>query len=180
MNVSSNTRKPVTDVETIRNLSKSDLYELCDATEAAIIDGGGFGWLTMPSRNTLEDYWRGVMLISDRELIIGRIDGVIGASCQIVRPPGNNEAQKFACTLTTFFVTPWARGHGLAPSMLDEVEAFSKSEGFKVINLDVRSTQKQAIKRYESAGYKRFGEHSKYAFVDEKYVTGYYYFKEIS
>ena len=167
-------------VETVSKLAASDTQELCDAAIATINDGGGFGWLTPPPRNVLENYWRGVMLIPERALIVGRIDGVIGASCQIVRPPRNNEAQRFSCALTTFFVVPWARGHGLASLMLDEAEAFAKSEGFKVINLDVRATQTPAIARYEAAGYQRFGSHPKYARVGDDYVPGYYYFKEIT
>ena len=173
------TRKPIISVETITNLENGDLHELCDATEVAIEDGGGFGWLKPPPRKLLEDYWRGVMLIPERVLIVGRIDGVVASSCQIVRPPKNNEAQKFTCQLTTFFVAPWARGHGLAPGMLDEAEAFSRSEGFKTITLDVRATQDSAIRRYEGAGYTRFGTHPKYALVDGDYIPGYYYFKEI-
>ena len=174
-----NKRKPRTSVETVRELSNGDLHELCDATEAAIESGGGFGWLKPPPRKTLQDYWNGVLLIPDRELVVGRIDGVIASSCQIVRPPRNNEAQRFACHLTLFFVAPWARGNGLAPLMLEETEAFAKTEGFKVVNLDVRATQTDAIKRYEAAGYKRFGTHSKYALVENDYVTGHYYYKEI-
>jgi ribosomal protein S18 acetylase RimI-like enzyme len=63
--------------------------------------------------------------------------------------------------------------------MLDEAEAFSRSEGFKVINLDVRATQQRAIQRYEAAGYIRFGEHPKYAYINDEYATGYYYYKDI-
>lgn len=172
-------RKPITAVETVKTLSTADVIELCDAAIETIESGGGFGWITPPPRNILEDYWKGVMLIPERELIVGRIDGVIGASCQIVRPPRNNEAQKLTCSLTTFFVAPWARGQGLAPLMLDEAEAFSRSEGFKIINLDVRATQKRAIQRYEAAGYIRFGEHPKYAYINGQYTTGYYYYKEV-
>ena len=178
--MTSATRKIVRSVETAKVLSKGDRVELCDAAIETIKQSGGFGWLTVPPRHVLDDYWKGVMLIPERALIIGRIDGVISASCQIVRPPRNNEAQQRSCNLTTFFVAPWARGQGLAPLMLDEAEALARSEGFKVINLDVRATQTRAIQRYEAAGYVRFGTHPKYAFVDGKYVKGYYYFKEIT
>ena len=179
MTSSNNNRKPKISVETVSSLSAGDMQELCDATEAAIEEGGGFGWLKLPPRKTLQDYWAGVFLIPERELVIGRIDEVIASSCQIVRAPSNNEAQRFACHLTTFFVAPWARGNGLAPMMLDEVEAFARTEGIKMINLDVRATQADAIKRYEAAGYVLFGTHPKYAFVNGEYVTGYYYHKEI-
>ena len=95
MSPPSSERLPKTSVETIRDLSNGDLQELCDATEAAIESGGGFGWLSPPPRKTLQDYWNGVLLIPERELIVGRIDGVIASSCQIVRPPRNNEAVSY-------------------------------------------------------------------------------------
>ena len=172
-------RTPSTSVEKLSSFEVGDLHELCDATEAAIEEGGGFGWLKPPARKVLEDYWKGVMLIPERELIIGRIDGVVASSCQLVRPTKNNEAQSFSCQLTTFFVAPWARGHGLAPLMLDEAEAFSRSEGYKLINLDVRATQESAIRRYEGAGFVHFGTNPKYALVNGEYVPGYYYYKEV-
>ena len=177
--MSQKTRTANKSVETVERLTRGDLHELCETTELAIEAGGGFGWLTPPPRTILENYWRGVMLIPERVLIVGRIDNVVASSCQIVRPPKNNEAQSFSCRLTTFFVAPWARGFGLAMMMLNEVEAVSRTEGFGMINLDVRATQDGAIKRYESAGYVKFGENPKYAKVDGVYVPGYYYYKEI-
>ena len=44
--------------ELCKTLSKVDLQELCDATEEAILAGGGFGWISPPSLKTLEDYWK--------------------------------------------------------------------------------------------------------------------------
>ena len=43
--------------ELCNSLSKIDLQELCDATEEAILAGGGFGWISPPSLKTLEEYW---------------------------------------------------------------------------------------------------------------------------
>ena len=34
--------------EICKSLDKVDLQELCDATEEAIIGGGGFGWISPP------------------------------------------------------------------------------------------------------------------------------------
>ena len=73
-------------VELIHSLKSSDLNDLCDAAEAAIIDGGGFGWLAPPPRDVLEAYWKGVLLIPERDLLVGRLDGVIAGSCQVLRP----------------------------------------------------------------------------------------------
>ena len=108
-----------------------------------------------------------------------RLDKVIAGSCQILRPPKNNEAQKFSCQLTTFFVAPWARGHGLARMIVAEAEAFAKSEGFLIINLDVRATQARAIQSFESRDFKCYAKNDHYAMVGGNYVTGLYYHKEL-
>ena len=166
-------------VETVDPLTERDIHELSDAAEAAILAGGGFGWLSPPPKSVMEDYWRGVQMIPDRHLILARLDKVIAGSCQIVRPPKNNEAQKFACQLTTFFVAPWARGHGLAQKMISEAEALAKSEGFSMINLDVRATQTRALQSFEACGFKRYASNEYYAKVDGEYVMGYYYHKAL-
>ena len=166
-------------VEMVDKLTERDIHELSDAAEAAIFAGGGFGWLSPPPKSVMEDYWRGVQMIPDRHLILARLDKVIAGSCQIVRPPKNNEAQKFACQLTTFFVAPWARGHGLAQMIVAEAEALAKSEGFLMINLDVRATQDRAIQSFEARNFKRYATNDHYAKVDGAYVPGYYYHKEL-
>ncbi|WP_281683490.1 GNAT family N-acetyltransferase [Thalassobaculum salexigens] len=172
--------KPATLVEHITALSVGDLNDLCDAAEAAIIDGGGFGWLTPPPRETLEAYWRGTLLIPDRDLFVGRLDGVIAGSSQLHRPPRNNEAQSFACNFTTSFVAPWARGHGLARDLTQIAENHARKLGFEVMNLDVRETQRAAIRLYEALGFQKFGEHPYYARTRDGYVRGLYYFKNLS
>ena len=166
-------------VETVDQLTERDINELSDAAEAAILSGGGFGWLLPPPKSVMEEYWRGVQMIPDRHLIIARLDKVIAGSCQITRPPKNNEAQKFSCQLTTFFVAPWARGHGLAQMIVAESEALAKSEGFLMINLDVRSTQDRAIQSFEARGFKRYATINYYAKVGDDYVPGFYYHKEL-
>ncbi len=45
------------------------------------------------ARDVMETYWRGVLLVPERTLFVGRLDGVIAGSAQLVRPPRNNEAQ---------------------------------------------------------------------------------------
>ena len=62
--------------ELCKSLNKVDLQELCDATEEAIIDGGGFGWISPPSLNTLENYpWSGnireLRNVIERLIILG-------------------------------------------------------------------------------------------------------------
>lgn len=171
--------QPVPTVELTETLNSNDLHDLCDAAEAAIIDGGGFGWLRPPPRQTLEAYWKGVLLIPERLLFVARLDGVIAGSCQIQKPPRNNEAQGFACNLTTNFLAPWSRGHGLARQLIEIAERHARGAGYRVLNLDVRETQRAAIRLYETLGYTKFGEHPYYAFAGDRYVRGYFYFKEL-
>ena len=45
-----------TEIRRLSDFSAGDLSDLCEATEAAILDGGGFGWVAPPSRDVLESY----------------------------------------------------------------------------------------------------------------------------
>ena len=172
--------KPQPRVEILRALTPADLNDLCDATDAAIEGGGGFGWLDLPARDTLERYWHGVMTMPARTLIVARLDGVICGTCQLVKPPVNNEAQAHCVQLTTNFVAPWARGHGLAQMVVKHAEAEAVNAGFSVINLEVRETMDSAIAMYEQLGFTRFGEHPCSVLVDGKPVKGLYYYKSLS
>ncbi|MFQ5958521.1 MAG: GNAT family N-acetyltransferase [Alphaproteobacteria bacterium] len=153
--------------------------DLCDAAEAAILDGNGFGWLRPPPRPQLEAYWRGVLVVPERELFVGRLDDVIAASAQLVKPSPNHEARAFAATLSIHFVAPWARGHGLARGLVEAVERAAADEGFEVMYLDVRETQKAAIRLYESCGYERWGTLPCYARADGEMIAGHFYVKQL-
>ncbi len=157
--------------------SGDDLENLCEATESAITEGGGFGWLKPPPRQVLENYWKGVLLVPERRLVVGRLEGVVAGSAQLSRAPRNNEAQAFAGTLTSAFVAPWARGHGLGRGIVLEIERLGRELGLAVLNLDLRDTQKAAIGLYESLGYRRWGTHPVYARVEGRIVPGHYYYK---
>ena len=174
------TGKPVIAVERLEAFDDRDLADLCDASETAILEGGGFGWLKPPPRRTLERYWSGVLLVPERILFVGRYDGTIAGSAQLVRPPRNNEAQSFAASITTNFVAPWARGYGLARELTQAVEDAAREEGFAVLNLDVRASQSAAIQLYESLGYERWGTNPAYARVDGKLIAGHYYAKRLA
>ncbi len=166
--------------ERLEQFSGTDLHDLCDAAAAAIDDGGGFGWLVAPRRDVFERYWSGVVLVPERTLFVGRVDGTIGGAAQLQRPPRNNEAQAHVATLTGMFVAPWARGRGMARAIVLAIEAGAREAGFKVINLDVRETQVNAIKLYETLGYHRWATHPHYAIVDGRMITGHYFTKLLS
>ena len=166
-------------IERLAQYSGTDLDDLCEATEAAIVEGGGFGWLKPPPRHILENYWKGVLLVPERRLVVGRLDGIIAGSAQLSRAPRNNEAQAMAGTLSAAFVAPWARGHGIGRRIVAEIEQLAKELGLRVLNLDLRDTQRAAIGLYESMGYQRWGTHPFYAFVEDRFVPGHYYFKRL-
>ena len=77
-------------------------------------------------------------------------------------------------------MAPWARGHGLAALLIGEAEALAKSKAFTMVNLDVRATQTRAIQSFEACGFQPYGKNAYYARVDDEYVTGFYYHKELS
>ena len=171
--------EPQTSVERLESFSGTDLEDLCDAAEAAIEAGGGFGWLAAPPRHVMEAYWRGVLLVPERRLFVARLDRTICGSAQLARPPRNNEAQSFAAQLTSNFIAPWARGHGLAKRIVVAVEDAALEAGFAILNLDVRATQEAAIQLYESLGYRHWGTHPEYARVGGKVIPGYFYYKRL-
>jgi len=168
---------PALDVERCERLSEPDLAALCEATNAAIIEGGGFGWIEPQGRAALTRHFRGVLLVPERELFIARLDGHVVGSAQLVRPPRNNEAQAAAAQLTHAYIAPYARGHGLARMMVRRVEERAAALGHRVLNLDVRETQATAIALFESLGYVRWGTHPAYARVRGKTVAGHHYYK---
>ena len=166
-------------VERPTEFSNDDLAALCEATDAAIIEGGGFGWVNPPGRQALERYYRGILLVPERELFIARLNGVIVGSAQMVRPPRNNEAQAFAAQLMHSFIAPYARGLGLAKLLTTRVEDGARALGYHVLNLDVRETQTAAIALYEQLGYQRWGAHPAYARVRGTTVRGIFFYKTL-
>ncbi|GAB5387891.1 MAG: hypothetical protein Alpg2KO_08590 [Alphaproteobacteria bacterium] len=167
--------KGIVAAEELHNFSGPDVHDLCEATEAAIKAGGGFGWIDVPERDVMERYWRGVMAMPDRSLIVGRLDGTISGSVQLVRAPSSNQAQSFAVTLATFFVAPWAQRMGVGRAILQGGISRAQVERFKVINLSIRETQQAAIHLFEAHGFKCWGRQDKYAQVGGTIIPGRHY-----
>lgn len=168
---------PSLSVERATDLTEEELTELCEAAAAAIMDGGGFGWVKPQPREVLARYWKGVLLVPERELFVARLDGAIVGSAQLVRPARNNEAQAFAATMMHFFIAPYARGFGLARMLVRRVEDGARALGYKVLNLDVRETQTGAIALFEGLGFVRWGTHPAYAHVNGQVIAGHFYHK---
>ena len=81
--------------------------------------------------------------------------------------------------LTTLFVAPWARGQGISARLVQAVEKRAVELGYLMLNLDLRATQEAAIQVYESLGFERWGTNPAYALVDNQFVEGYYYSKQL-
>ena len=174
-----NDRTPETSVEQLTEFAARDLHDLCDATEAAILDGGGFGWLKPPPRDVMETFWKGVLLVPERRLFVARLDGTIAGSGQLWLPAKNNEARANNAQLTTFFLAPWSRSHGLAQMLVHAVEDAARDYGVWVLDLDVRESQDRAIQLYDQLGYRCWGTNPHYARVADRWVAGHYYYKDL-
>ena len=166
-------------VEILKLISDLDLADLCNITEQAIKAGGGFGWLKVPPRETLNKYWKGLVVVQNRILIVGRLNNVIAGTLQLGLQPLNNEAQKNIININSHFVAPWARGYGLAKNMIDEAEIVAKKNEATCLQLDIRETQEAAIQLFISKGYIRWGENPNYAVVDGEIIKGLYFYKKI-
>ena len=164
-------------VDRVTELDDHDIAELCEATDAAIIEGGGFGWVEPQGRAALERHFRGVLLVPERELFVARLDGMVVGSAQLVRPHRNNEAQAFSAHLTHAYIAPYGRGHGLARLLIQRVEERAAALGHRILNLDVRETQQTAIALFQALGYVLWGSHPVYARVRGQTVAGQYYSK---
>ncbi|MFZ4762311.1 MAG: GNAT family N-acetyltransferase [Alphaproteobacteria bacterium] len=169
--------KTVKHVELLEKFGGSDLHDLCDAADAAIEAGGGFGWVKPPERHIMERYWRGVLVVPERRLLVARLDGVIAASLQLVKTVKNNEAQAHAAQITANFTAPWARRYGLAKMLIQVAEKLAIEDGIKLLNLDVRDTQTAAISLYERIGFTKWASHPYYAVVKGQFIKGNFYYK---
>jgi L-amino acid N-acyltransferase YncA len=166
-------------IERVTELAGADLEDLCDAADEAIVDGNGFGWLTPPARSVQEAFWKGVLTVPVRELYCARLEGRIVGTGQLIKPFSNNEAGAHIAHIATFFIAPYARGHGLAIGLLSVMEQSARRQGFKILEVDVRDTQKAAISLIESSGFERWAVKRNYAWNGTEFVNGYYYMKDI-
>ena len=166
-------------VDRLKNLSNVDLADLCNITEQAISAGGGFGWLRVPTREILNQYWKNITEDNLCNLIVGRLNGVIAGTLQLAYEAPNIESRKNIAQIKRHFVAPWARGYGLAKSMIDFSEHKAREDNIKSIQLAVRETQDAAVQLFSNREYKIWGENPYYAFVNGSFVKGIYFYKNL-
>ena len=166
-------------VDNIETLSDVDLADLCNITEQAIKAGGGFGWLRVPTRDVLIDYWTKRTNDKHIKLIVGRLNGVIAGTLQLNYEAPNIESRKNIAQIRRQFVAPWARGYGLAKTMIDHTEQIAREDNIKSLQLAVRETQDAAIKLFTGKNYTKWGENPYYAHINGSFIKGYYYYKNL-
>ena len=165
----------ITHVSIADSLSTQEMVDLVSGTVTAIDGGDGFMWLTPPPKRTIENFWKGVMLMPDRSLFLGWLNGKVGGALQLIRPTKNAVACSFAAQLDTFFVADFAQGVGLGRQLLRLAEETARREGFRSLELHVRGDRHAAIELFEKEGFERWGTKPRYAFVDNVYIPGHYY-----
>ncbi len=166
-------------VDNLTNLYEVDLADLCNITEQAISAGGGFGWLRVPTREILHDYWNKITEDKLTKLVVGRLNGVIAGTLQLSYEAPNIESRKNIAQIKRHFVAPWARGYGLAKAMIDFSEKIAKEDNIKSIQLAVRETQDAAVQLFSNKNYKIWGENPYYAFINGSFIKGIYFFKNL-
>lgn len=164
----------------VTELEEAELAELCEATALAVADGEDIAWITPPDPSVLGAYWKGILLAPHRRLILARHEGRICGAVQLILPGAINEAGAHAGEIATFFVTPWARGHGHAKALFEHAEEEARRAGLKVLDFSIRADRKAGIALVEALGYRRWAEKPHYAFIRGDFFPGYFYTKTIN
>lgn len=166
--------------ERLSRISETDLAALCEITTAAIIDGGGLGWLTPPGRSVLERFFHGLLLVPEARLFVVRDEtGQIQGCAQLLRPSRNNEAQAQTAQIRGYFVAPYMRGRGLGFVLADAVIASARALGCRVLNCEVPETQSSALSMFRSLGFEEWGVHPYYARSHQGTVKGVFMTKRL-
>ena len=167
----------------LKKLSVVDLITLCEAAETTMLDTYGFRigskkWHPPMSRD-LEEYFTGVMLIQERQLIVGRIGKDIVGSLQLLFPHKLNKSSNFAVSMYDLFVLHAARNSGVAEAMIKFAEKYSRMQSYTVMKLAVESIRTEALSLFEKLGYKRWGVLDKFVVVGNEIISGHFYCKDL-
>lgn len=97
---------------------------------------------------------------SARVVLAFRDEQPVGCAC--FRPM----TDELAVEIKRMFVTPEARGQGVARHMLQALEAWAAEEGFQTARLETGNKQPEAVGLYERAGYTRIANYPPYVGFD--------------
>jgi len=142
-------------------------------------DGASVGFLAPVQPATAEKYWKGVFdsLGAGRFLWVAESGGAVVGSVQLELCAKENGLHR--AEVQKLFVLPSHRGHGIARRLMDELEAFARSQGRSLLVLDtLAGSGAEAV--YRKLGWLRAGEIPHFA-ADPwgKLFPTVYYYKEI-
>lgn len=170
-------------VSKVASLSAKEITELYQAARETIADNmsfsHGFNYPRIPEEEVLRRYFLGAMLVPEREQYICKLNGIVAGYLELLKASSNQITKTFAAEVVNHFVAPWARGTGIARKMLFFAEHSAKKAGISVIKLSVRETQVEARNLYEKSGYIHWGSCTRYEKIDERYIVGHYFYKEL-
>jgi GNAT superfamily N-acetyltransferase len=90
--------------------------------------------------------------------LIGRVDGR-AAACGGLRPREDNVAE-----FKRMYVAPGYRGRGYSKAMLRALESTARANGYEKVWLETGDRQPEAIRLYESSGYRQIASEPTLAF----------------
>lgn len=96
------------------------------------------------------------VLVPRSGFLLARVGGV-AVGCGAFRPLEEGVAE-----IKRMYVEPEYRGRGIARRLLAELEARARRHGYAAVRLETGTAQPEAIRLYESAGYRRIPNYGYY------------------
>lgn len=169
---------PKIELEQITSLDdEDDLHAICEALEAAILSGYHCRWVKAPPRNLLESYLKGALLVPEKMLFTGRIDGHIVSLCEVETPPREEQSPFIAAYINIFAIAPYALHVGIGKRLLTKIEQTITQLPFPIINIRMDETQKKLFQFFSENGYHHWATHPYYRRVNGQIVRGYFLYK---
>lgn len=159
-------------------LSQEDMDALIEATTAAIIDGGTFGWLYPPGPQDMQRFFEGLLLVPERELFLVRDhEGVVCGAGLLAHPTSRSELYSPKACLSSLFIAPYARRRGYGLALITTMVKRAQRRGSKVVNCEVREDQHAAIQLIAKLDFTHWGTHPYYTRIEGQTVRGLFFSK---
>ena len=91
----------------------------------------------------------------------GRVPAALAVACGAYRLFGPDEPH--VAEVKRMYVRPEFRGRGYSAAILAELERRANADGYRTVRLETGNRQPEAIRLYESRGYRRIGNWGNYA-----------------
>ncbi|CAK7193360.1 hypothetical protein COMNV_01575 [Commensalibacter sp. Nvir] len=157
--------------------NEDDLHSICEALEASILAGYHCKWSKAPPRHLIESYFTGLLLIPEKRLFIGRMDGTIVGLCEVTLPPKQDDSPCISVEINCFATAPYATGLGIGRKMLTKMEQTVTQLGFPIINASINETQTKLLQFYIKNDYQHWATHPYYQKINGQILKGYMLYK---